>query len=144
MQLVPSYSIWKRSFVSQLFHRFEMDVLRLFDVCDVTELMELLIVYNSLPEAVEGIKWLIARRLLTVAFEESGFEEAQRYLADIRSRAILLPVLQEHLERVLARVPASNSFSQLSINQDDFQRLLDREITRLQDPLLYIQNTVKK
>ena len=121
-----------------------MDILHVFDVCDVTELMELLIVYNSLPEAVEGMKWLIARRVLTVAFEDWGFEEAQRYLAEFRSRAILLPVLQERLERSLERVPSSNSFAQLSISQDNFQRLLNREISRLQDTPEYIQNTVKK
>ena len=112
----------------------KMDVLNLFDISNAKELMELLIVYHSLPEAVEGFKYIAARRLLTVSLEEGDLEEAKGFLADLKVRAILLPVLHQRLEVWLQNLPASNSLSILAIDRDKFQRLLDREIARLQDP----------
>ena len=134
-----------------------MDVLNLFDISNSKELMELLIVYDSLPEAVEGFKFVAACRLITVSLEERDLEEAKGYLADIMSRAILLPVLERQLVVWLESLPAYNSRS-LPIDRDKFQRLLDREIARLQDPGVpwvprnrnaptqpeIIQNTVKE
>ena len=105
----------------------------------------MLCVYDSSPDGTIGFRFLLARRLLTVSLEGAGMEEASRYLADIRSRAILHPCLQQKLELWLENIPASNFFTVFSLDKHRFQRLLDREISRLEavKPEI-IRNTVRK
>ena len=105
----------------------------------------MLCLYDASPDGTIGFKYLLARRLLTVSLEGAGMKEAIRYLADIRSRAILHPCLQQKLEVWLENIPASNFFTVLSLDKDRFQKLLDREITRLESfkPEI-IQDTVRK
>ena len=103
----------------------------------------MLCLYDASLDGTIGFKYLLARCLLTVSLEGAGMKEASRYLADIRSRAILHPCLQRKLEVWLENVPASNFFTVLSLDKDRFQKLLDREITRLERPEI-IQNTVRE
>ena len=121
-----------------------MGSLRAFDVRDIDDLLRMLRFHSSLPDGSLGFRLYTARRILTLSLENEGLEEAKTRLDDIKEIDCLRPVLLQRLQLWVEHLPASTSFSMLSMSGARFHQHYLREIIRLTTEPEIIQNTVRE
>ena len=120
-----------------------MEQLSSVDVNDWRALQELFLRYSTIPEGVVGVRFSIARRLLTVVLEKENMENAKRILGKIREAAVLESSMVKKLETWLELLPSSSTFGVLALDDQRFQFIVDREILRLKSKNeIIIRNSV--
>ena len=97
--------------------------------------------YNSLEEGVVGVRFVIARRLMTVSIEQESPQSIGRRLERIRWSASLTGPMMQLLERWVED-GSSLSVRQLSIDVEAMNNVIIRENNRLQEEPEIINNTV--
>ena len=109
-----------------------MESIKSCQITDANDLMQMLRDYGTIPGAIPGFKFLIARRLLTVSMEDDGLENTVCFMEQIRSQGFLIPRLLRKLGDWVENVPASNTFTILSVTEERFRKILNAEILRLE------------
>ena len=122
-----------------------MEHLNSVDIDDWRSLEKLYETYSTVPEGNVGVRFSIARRLLTVVLEKEGLERAKSQLEKIRGSASLGTFMTKKLESWLDVLPSSSSFSTLALDHQRFQAIVERETQRLQfGNEIIIRNSVSK
>ena len=109
-----------------------MEHLNSVDIDDWRSLEELYESYSAVPESTVGVRFSIARRLLTVVLENEGMKSAKALLGKVRKSAKLESFMTKKLESWLDLLPSSSTFGTLALDGERFRAIIDREILRLQ------------
>ena len=99
--------------------------------------------YLSLDEGVVGVRFQIARRLLTVSMEQESPLSTTRRLDQIRRSASLRRTMIKLLEEWI-QFPSSQNVRHLSVDAEEMSNTISRENQRLHRKPKIIRNTVRR